>query len=90
MLNREDDKSTAVIIENPRSADFEVCLFHNCSQVDFLLFFKSLFCYCTCLYFVSIFEGRVDSSISTDDTLSSIIVQLPMYFISLNNIDKCL
>ena len=26
MLNRKDDKSTAVIIGNPRSADFEVCL----------------------------------------------------------------
>lgn len=32
MLNRKDDKSTAVIIGNPRSADFEVCLFNNCSQ----------------------------------------------------------
>lgn len=26
MLNRSDDKSTAVIIGNPRSSDFEVCL----------------------------------------------------------------
>lgn len=26
MLNRKDDKSTAVIIGNPRSSDFEVCI----------------------------------------------------------------
>lgn len=29
MLNREDDKSTAVVIGNPRSADFEVCVLHH-------------------------------------------------------------
>lgn len=26
MLSRKDDKSSAVIIANPRSADFEVCV----------------------------------------------------------------
>lgn len=28
MLKREDDKSTAVVIGNPRSTDFEVCESH--------------------------------------------------------------
>lgn len=35
MLKREDDKSTAVIIGNPRSTDFEVCKPH-------LIFFINL------------------------------------------------
>ncbi|GKV47436.1 hypothetical protein SLEP1_g54340 [Rubroshorea leprosula] len=30
MLNRKDDKSTAVIIGNPRSSDFEVCMLYSC------------------------------------------------------------
>ena len=45
MLNRKDDKSTAVVIGNPRSADFEVCILdyfeHSfCSTFFILILFK--------------------------------------------------
>lgn len=39
MLNRKDDKSTAVIIGNPRSADFEVGLFCHLRFVYHMRFY---------------------------------------------------
>jgi phenylalanyl-tRNA synthetase beta chain len=39
MLNREDDRSTAVIIENPRSSENEVCILDLVSLVILILGF---------------------------------------------------
>lgn len=41
MLNRKDDKSTAAIIGNPRSSDFEVCI--SCQNISLRNFSYSSF-----------------------------------------------
>ncbi|GLT78406.1 hypothetical protein SLA2020_499430 [Shorea laevis] len=46
MLNRKDDKSTAVIIGNPWSSDFEVCMLYSCvlNSIALHLFSLQRFC----------------------------------------------
>lgn len=46
MLNRKDDKSAAVIIGNPRSADFEVCKVFCYAGVFADFFVACLLCLC--------------------------------------------